>query len=190
MKKITLIAASALMLFAFKPAESTWLVDKAHSRLGFSVSHLTVSEVEGSFKNFDAKITASGEDLNDAVLELTGQVNSINTENDQRDTHLKGPDFFDAAKFASITFKSKSFKKVADSKYKIKGDFTMHGVTKPVELDAVCKFGMNPMSKKNIVGMKVTGTIKRTEFGVGASTPDAMVGDEVAILATGEFAKN
>jgi polyisoprenoid-binding protein YceI len=190
MKKITMIAAAAVLFFAFKPTESTWTVDKAHSKLGFSVSHLMVSDVEGSFKSFDAKITSSKEDLTDAVFEVTGQVSSINTDNEDRDKHLKGPDFFDAAKFATFTFKSKSVKKVADTKYKISGDLTLHGVTKPIELDAVCKMGMNPMSKKNIVGVKVTGTIKRTDFGIAATTPAAMVGDEVSILANGEFSKN
>jgi polyisoprenoid-binding protein YceI len=191
MKKITLIAAAAVaILFAFKPAETTWTVDKAHAKLGFSVSHLMVSDVDGSFKNFEAKITSSHEDLSDAVVEVTGQVNSINTDNEQRDAHLKGPDFFDAAKFATFTFKSKSVKKVAENKYKIAGDLTLHGVTKPLELDATCKFGMNPMSKKNIVGVKVSGTIKRTDFGIAATTPSSMVGDEVTILGNGEFTKN
>ena len=191
MKKITLIASAAVaLLFAFKPAETIWTVDKAHAKLGFSVSHLTVSDVDGSFKNFDAKITSSHEDMTDAVIEVTGQVNSINTDNDQRDAHLKGPDFFDAAKFSTFTFKSKSFKKVGENKYKIAGDLTLHGVTKPLELDGTCKFGMNPMSKKNIVGVKVTGVFKRTDFGIAATTPAAMVGDEVTLAGNGEFVKN
>ena len=191
MKKITLIAAAAVaLLFAFKPAENTWTVDKSHAKLGFSVSHLMVSDCEGSFKSFESKITSSNEDFSDAVFEVTGQVNTISTDNEQRDTHLKGPDFLDAAKFATFTFKSKSFKKVGENKFKVMGDLTLHGVTKPIELDATCKFGMNPMSKKNIVGVKVSGVIKRTDFGIATTTPAAMVGDEVTISGNGEFSKN
>jgi polyisoprenoid-binding protein YceI len=102
---------------------------------------------------------------------------------------LKSPDFFDAAKYPQITFKSKTFKKVDDSNYKVTGDLTMHGVTKNVELDALCRMGTNPMNKKEIAGFKITGKINRTDFGVGASTPNAMIGDEVSIVANVELSK-
>ena len=120
MKKITSLVIAAVIMLSFKSAEqSTWTLDKAHAKLGFTISHLMVSEMEGSFKSFDAKITASKEDFSDAVVEMTGDVNTINTDNEQRDGHLKGPDFFDVAKFPTITFKSKSFKKVSGNKYKL-----------------------------------------------------------------------
>ena len=115
---------------------------------------------------------------------------SINTDNEQRDTHLKSPDFFDAAKFATLTFKSKSFKKVKDNTYKVTGDLTMHGVTKTVELDAVARIGTNPMSKKTVAGFKIAGTLKRSDFGIGASMPASMLSEEIAIIANAEFAKN
>ncbi len=191
MKKITTLLLTAAILFSFKSAEqSSWALDKAHAKLGFTISHLMVSDIEGSFKSFDAKITASKEDFSDAVVEMTGDVNSINTDNEQRDAHLKGADFFDAAKFPSITFKSKSFKKTDDKTYKVIGDFTMHGVTKTVELTAVCRTGTNPMSKKTIAGFKVSGTILRKDFGIGASMPATMLGEEVTLNANAEFAKN
>ena len=191
MKKLIFIAASAVALLAFKPVENTtWSLDKAHAKLGFTVTHLAVSEVEGWFKKFDATVTSSKDDFSDAVVEMSADVNSINTENDQRDTHLKSPDFFDAAKFGTLTFKRKSFKKVKDNLYKITGDLTMHGVTKSVELDAIARTGVHPMTKKNIAGFKISGTLKRSDFAIGASMPTAMLSDEIIIIANAEFAKN
>ena len=169
----------------------TWTVDKAHSKVGFGVTHLMLSEVEGNFKTFDAKITSSKPDLSDAVIELTADVNSINTENERRDGHLKGPDFFDAAKFPTLTFKSTSFKKVDGKKYNVTGDLTMHGVTKPVTLVAVLSGPVtmeNPRGKQEKAGLKISGTIKRSDFGVGAAST-AVVSEEVEIKAMGEFVK-
>lgn len=169
----------------------TWSLDKAHSKVGFNITHLMISTVDGSFKNVDAKITSSKEDFSDAVIELTADVASIDTDNEKRDEHLKGPDYFDAAKFATLTFKSKSFKKVGDKKYKLAGDLTLHGVTKPVELDVV--FGGvidHPYTKKKVAGFKVTGVIKRSDFGISPGTPSSMLSDEVTLAAATEFNKD
>jgi polyisoprenoid-binding protein YceI len=190
MKKATIIAAALLISSATTFAQ-TWTADKAHSRLGFGVTHLTVTELGGTFNSIDAKFTSSKPDFTDAVIELSADVNSINTDNEQRDNHLKSPDFFDAAKFPVLSFKSTSFKKVADKKYKLSGDLTMHGVTKPVVLDVVLNgTSTNPMSKKTVAGFKITGTIKRSDFGVGPSMPVAIVSDEVTLNANTEFAKD
>ena len=107
-----LFVTSALLLASFATYAQTWAVDKAHAKVGFTVTHLLLSEVDGNFKTFDAKVTAAKPDLSDAVLELTADVNSINTDNERRDGHLKGADWFDAAKYPTLTFKSKSFQKV------------------------------------------------------------------------------
>lgn len=192
MKKIVLVSivAIAAISFAFRTTnQTTWTLDKSHGKLGFTVTHLLVSDVEGWFKDFDAKITSSKDDFSDATVEMTANVSSINTESEQRDTHLKNADFFDVAKFPTLTFKSKSFKKEGIY-YKIVGDLTMHGLTKSVNLLAICKTGSNPMSKKTIAGFKVTGNIKRSDFGIGASMPTSVVSDEVAIIANAEFVKN
>jgi polyisoprenoid-binding protein YceI len=189
MKKLNLLT---LFLFAVTASfAQTWSLDKVHSNLGFSVSHLMVSEVDGSFKNFDAKITSSKEDFSDAVIEFSADAASISTDNEQRDNHLKNADFFDVQKFEKLSFKSKSMKKVEGKKYKVLGDLTLHGVTKPVELDVT--FGgtaVHPYTKKTIAGFKVSGIIKRSDFGVGASTSSAVVGDEVTLNAKTEFAKD
>jgi polyisoprenoid-binding protein YceI len=190
MKKVFLLAASVAFLFAFKPVEqNTWVSDGGHSRLAFSITHMGVNDIEGNFNTFESSITTSKEDFSDAVIELSADVSTINTGNDRRDAHLKSPDFFDAAKFGKLTFKSKSVKIGDDKKYAITGDLTMHGVTKEVSLTGMRRMGMNPMSKKDVAGFKVSGTIKRTDFGIGASTPVAMLSDEVQLNANIEFGK-
>lgn len=187
-----LFITPVVALFALNAyAQQTYTVDKAHAKVGFTVTHLMLSEVDGNFKNFDAKITATKPDLSDAVFEMTADVNSIDTDNERRDTHLKSPDFFDAAKFPTLTFKSNSFKKVDGKKYKITGDLTMHGVTKPVTLDAVLTGPVvmeNPRGKQEKAGLKVNGTLNRMDFGVGKSG-GAVVSEEVEIKANAEFAK-
>ena len=106
MKRITMIIMAVMVSMA--TFAQAWNLDKAHAKLGFTVTHLMVSDVEGWFKTFDATLTSSKDDFSDAVITLTADVKSINTENDKRDEHLKSPDFFDAAKYPTLTFKSKS----------------------------------------------------------------------------------
>lgn len=192
MKKTTILAsvAAALMLSFTVVDPAVYNLDKSHSSVGFTITHLSVSDIDGSFKNFDAKFTSSKEDFSDAVFDFSADVNSINTDNEKRDGHLKSPDFFDAAKFSTLTFKSKSIKKVSGNKYTIIGDMTMHGVTKLVSLDAVIRTGTNPMSKKAIVGVKVSGSVNRTMFGIGASMPGTMLSEEVAVRGSAEFSKD
>lgn len=192
MKKNTiLLALVATTLFAFKSVvPMNWTVDKAHSKLGFEITHLMVSDVEGSFKNFDSKITTSKEDFSDAVVELSAEVASVNTDNDQRDKHLVSADFFDAEKYPTLTFKSTSVKKVSAKNYKINGNLTFHGVTKPITLDGTLRGVItNPQSKKTIAGFKVSGTIKRSDYNFGAKYPNAMLSDEVVLNANTEFVK-
>lgn len=190
MKKATIVAALLISSAAATFAQ-TWSVDKAHSRLGFNVTHLAIAELGGTFNSIDAKITSAKPDFSDAVVELTADINSINTDNEQRDGHLKSADFFDAAKFPTLTFKSTSFKKVSDKSYKVSGNLTLKGVTKPVVLDVVLGgTSTNPMSKKTVAGFKISGTIKRSDFGVAASMPTAMLADEVTLQAGAEFTKD
>ena len=189
MKRLSITLAIALA--SFSTYAQSWTLDKSHSRVGFTVTHMMLTDVDGNFKTFDAKLTAAKPDLSDAVFEVTADINSINTDNERRDGHLKTPDFFDAAKFPTLTFKSTSFKKVEGKKYKLAGDLTMHGVTKPVTLDVVMngpvtQEGRN--GKQDKVGFKVSGTIKRLDFGVG-STTTAVVSDEIELKGTAEFAK-
>jgi len=186
MKKVHLLI-SALLIAGVASAQN-WSLDKAHSKLGFGVTHLLVSEVEGSFNSFDAKITSSTDDFSDAVIELSADVATINTNNEGRDKHLKSADYFDAEKFNTLSFKSKTFTKVEGKKYKLTGDLTLHGITKTVTLDVVFNgTAIHPYNKKTIAGFKVTGTFKRSDFGVG--TPSPALSDEVEIKANTEFVK-
>lgn len=187
---IAAVAMSAI-LFSFKTGTpTTWSVDKAHAKLGFSITHLSISDVEGSFKTFDATITAPGDDFANASVEFTADAASVSTDNDARDKHIKSDGFLDVAKYPTLTFKSTSFKKVTASTYKVAGNLTLHGVTKPVVLDAVARTGVNPMSKKTVAGFKISGVVKRSDFGIGASFPSAVLSDEVTLNANAEFAKN
>ena len=192
MKKITIIAsvAAALMLSFTSVAQGTYTLDKAHSSVGFTITHLSISDIDGSFKTFDAKLTSTKEDFSDATFDFTTDVNSINTDNEKRDGHLKSADFFDVAKFPAITFKSKTVKKVEGNKYTIIGEMTMHGVTKLVNFDAVIRSGVNPMSKKTVVGVKVNGTVNRSTFGIGANMPGTMLSEDVVVRGSAEFSKD
>jgi polyisoprenoid-binding protein YceI len=188
MKKVNLLAILAFV--AGGAFAQTWTLDKAHSKLGFKVTHLLISEVEGQFKNFEATITSSKDDFSDAVVELSADVASVNTDNEGRDKHLNGPDFFDAAKFEKLTFKSTSFKKSEGKTFKVSGNLTLHGVTKPVELTVTFNgTAVHPYNKKTIAGFKVSGTVKRSDFSIGGSTPGAIVSDEVSLNANTEFVK-
>lgn len=172
-------------------AQSTWKLDKAHAKLGFGVTHLLVSEVEGSFKNFDITVTSTSDDFSGAKIELTADVASINTDNEARDKHLKSADFFDAEKFPQLTFKSTELKPVEGKTYKLTGNLTMHGVTRWVTLSV--KYNgttVHPYNKKSVAGFKITGTIKRSDFGIGASTPAGVVSDEVELNANVEIIKD
>lgn len=186
----TLLFSVAALLTASATFAQTWTVDKNHSKVGFAITHMMLTEVDGGFKTFDAKLTGKP-DMSDAAFEMTADVNSISTDNERRDGHLKSPDFFDAAKFGTLSFKSTSFKKVSGNKYKLMGDLTMHGVTKPVTLDATI---LGPVTNKNRegkeitkVGIKTSGQIKRSDFGVGSVGGMSPVSDEVDLRVNGEF---
>lgn len=184
MKKLNVVLA-LLFVAGAATAQTTWKVDKAHSKLGFSITHLMISEVEGQFNSFDATITSKGEDFADATVELTADISTIDTNNEGRDKHLRSADFFDVEKFSTLTFKSTSVKKVDDKNYKVTGDLTMHGVTKTITLDLTLIGTAAGRDGKKIAGFKATGTLNRIEYGVGKSGPGA--GDEVTIVAKGEF---
>ena len=187
MKKIVVLSASLFMLFAFT-TPANWNVDKANSKLSFTVTHLGISDVSGLFKNFDVKISSSKDDFSDAVFDLSADVASINTEVDMRDNHLKSADFFDVATYPKLTFKSTSIKPAGKNRYQLTGDLSLHGVTKPVTMNVLYRGTVeNPMSKKPTSGFQVTGTIRRSDFGIGEKFPAPMISDDVQIKADGEF---
>ena len=188
MKKLTVILSAFLFLTAFTVAPGVWKNDDPHSQLGFTVKHLGIADVSGVFNDFDVTVTSSTSDFSDAVIELTANIASIDTRVDARNKHLKSADFFDVEKYPTLTFKSTSLEKAGENKYKLKGNLTLHGVTKPVTMDLAYNGTVeNPMSKKPTAGFQVTGTILRSDFNLGSGFPEPMISNEVQIKADGEF---
>ena len=188
MKRLSVAIAAFVMLSGFNYVASTWKSDAPHSQLGFTVKHLGIADVSGTFNDFEVNVTSSKADFSDAQFELTAKISSIDTRVEMRDNHLKSADFFDAAKFPTMTFKSTTLKKAGKNKYKLLGDLTLHGVTKPVTMDVVYTGTItHPMNKNQVAGFQLTGVIKRSDFSVGNGFPAPMVSDEVRIKADGEF---
>ena len=188
MKKITFLFAF-LMLFLGAFAQTTWKADPFHSKLGFTVTHLGIADVPGHFDTYDVTITATKADFSDAVVELTAQTASINTRVAPRDKHLKSADFFDVEKHPTMHFKSTSIKKGSQNSYTLSGNLTLVGVTKPVTVEMLYR-GTTANPNANgapVAGIQITGTIKRSDFGLGNGFPPPMISDEVRIKADGEF---
>lgn len=191
-KQVFSFAALMLMLVTGASAQTTWKVDKVHSNVKFTVSHMVVSEVEGSFKMFDGSLVASKADLSDAVVKFSVDVASINTDNERRDGHLKGDDFFNVEKFPKMTFVSKSMKPLGNNKYALTGDLTMRDVTKPVTFDVT--YGGQINTGKGVkAGFKAKATIDRLAFGQKfnpmVEAGGAVVGKDVEITIFAEMDK-
>ena len=187
-KTFLLLAAAMFSISAF--AQSTWKNDPMHSKLGFTITHLMVSDVDGIFKDFSCTIVASKPDFSDAKFQLTVNTTSVNTDVDYRDNDLRSANYFDVAKFPTMTFTSTAITPVSTNHYKLTGNLTLHGVTKPVTMDLWYRGTItNPMSKKDDAGFKVTGVIKRSDFNFAPQAGSAMLSEEVTVTANGEFAK-
>jgi len=190
MKKVIFsILVFSLSLVA--SAQQSWSNDPMHSRLGFVVKHLTISEINGQFSTFSIKVKTTKPDFTDMKVNVTAKTASISTGVEMRDNHLKTADFFDVEKYTELTFESTSLKKISDKKFALTGNLTLHGVTKPVTLNVVY-FGnvVNPMNKKATFGFHITGAVKRSDFGVGPKFPEAMVSDLIQIVADAEFSQD
>jgi polyisoprenoid-binding protein YceI len=174
-------------------AQTKWNLDNSHSKVGFTVTHLVITEVDGNFKNFTGTMTASKPDFTDAQIEFSVDVNSINTENEQRDGHLKSDDFFNAEKFPKMTFKSILMKKVSDNKYELFGNLTIRDVTKKVKFMVTYGGTVNDPWGNTKAGFKATTTINRLEYGLKWNTiteaGGAVVSSDVVITIGAEFNK-
>ena len=182
-------AAIAIALLVALPVlahADTWQIDPAHTNVEFSVRHMMISNVKGQFQKTSGTIATSGTDPASAKIDATIDATSINTRVDKRDAHLKSPAFLDVDKFPTITFKSTKAEAAGPGKWKVTGDLTLHGVTKPVVLD-VESTGTpvtDPMGNTR-AGASATTKISRKDFGLTWNQPletgGVMVGDEVAI---------
>ncbi len=166
-------------------AADTYVIDAVHSTIGFSVKHLTVSEVQGNFKTFSGSITLDDKNPSASQMEASIETKSINTQNEQRDTHLRSADFFDADANPTITFKSTSVASKGNS-YTVTGDLTIKGVKKsitfPLSIAGPIK---SPMNGDEVIGVSGQTKINRQDFGVKWNKQmdqgGFVVGDEVAI---------
>ncbi|RKH12286.1 polyisoprenoid-binding protein [Corallococcus praedator] len=187
---IALIAVAAPS-FAFA---TTWELDSSHSSAQFGVKHMMVSTVRGAFSNVKGTINIDDKDITKSTIETTIDATTINTNEPKRDEHLKSPDFFDTAKFPTITFKSTKVAKAGKDKLKVSGDLTMHGVTKPVVLDVDGPTAESKDPWGNVRrGATATTKIKRSDFGLtwnkALETGGFAVGDEVTITLDLEATK-
>jgi len=159
---------SLLIVFVFifsAAAQSTeWEIDKPHTNVGFTVTHLVVSDVTGRFNGFDGSIITSGEDFNGAQINIVISTASVYTDHEKRDNHLRSEDFFNAEKYPQITFNSSSFKKIRDEKYEITGDLTMNGVTNEVTLDGTLKGIIKDPWGGTRAGFKANTSIDRYDY--------------------------
>jgi polyisoprenoid-binding protein YceI len=146
-----------------KKVTTRWNIDKAHSFLRFTVTHMVVSEAEGTFKNWNGTFEHTKEDFSDAKIAFTVDVNSISTDNENRDKHLKSDDFFNAEKYPEIKFVSTSMVPAGDKKYKLNGNLTIRDVTKPVVFDVIYG-GILKTARGNKSGFKATTTINRFDY--------------------------
>lgn len=191
-KLITMLFA--VMIFSMTAQSQTkWSLDNSHSNVKFTVTHLVISEVDGYFKTFDGSMVSSKPDFTDAKIEFSVDVNSINTDNEMRDNHLKGDDFFNAEKFPKMKFTSLEFKKINDKKYELTGNLTIRDVTKKVKFDVVYGGQTKDPWGNQKAGFKAKTTINRLEYGLKWNTVTeaggAVVGPDVDITINVEFAK-
>lgn len=145
---------------------ATYKIDPMHSEITFKVKHLMITNVTGSFQQFDATMESNEDDFSDATISFEADVNSISTNNEQRDGHLKGADFFAADEFPKLQFSSTSFTKKSADTYSLKGDLTIKGITKPVELTVEYGGNMTDFYGQNKAGFEISGKINRSDFGL------------------------
>lgn len=193
MKKVITLVVAVIVGFTTYAQSTTWNVDPSHSKVNFSVSHLVISEIDGTFKAFIGSIVTKSDDFSNAKISFEVDINSIDTDNEKRDGHLKSEDFFYAEKHPKMTFKSTSFKKVDGNKYLLKGNLTMRGVTKSITLNvkhggiAIDGYG------NTRAGFLIIGEINRIDYGVAwnAKTEHGSwtVGEEVTFTTKLELIK-
>ena len=174
-------------------AKTKWTVDPTHSAIEFSVKHMMIAKVKGSFNKFDANISADPTDLTTAEIDFTVDLSSIDTRNTDRDNHLRSADFFDVEKNPELTFKAKDIKKTDEDEYAVTGDVTLHGVTK--EETFVMTFegqGKDPWGAEK-AGFSGKGKVKRSDYGLtynaALETGGVLIGDQITITIDIEAAK-
>jgi polyisoprenoid-binding protein YceI len=191
MKKIFLfLLATTISVASF--AQTTWKVDPMHSFVSFSVKHMGISFVNGDFKKFDGAVVAAKADLTDAKINFNVDVNSISTNVEMRDNHLKTDDFFNAEKFPQMTFESTSFKKVlvkgkASNKYVLSGKLTIRDVTKDVKFDVIFGGTSKDQQGNTKAGFTATTTVNRLDYNIKYDPTGAGIAKDIKIALNLEF---
>lgn len=192
--RITAIVVSLTLALPTLSIASTWNIDPDHSNIGFKVRHLMVSNVKGNFVKHSGVVEINDKDITKSKVNVTIETGSINTNVQKRDEHLRSADFFDAAKFPTMTFVSRKVAKARKGALTVTGDLTLHGITKEVVLH------VEPLSKESKDpwgnfrrGTSATATINRKDFGLiwnkALETGGVMIGDEVTISLEVELVK-
>jgi polyisoprenoid-binding protein YceI len=185
-------ATLALLMAPTAARADTWELDQTHTQIGFSVKHLMVTNVRGHFKKFDGKIELDEKDPTKSTVVVNIDTRSIDTNEEKRDAHLRNADFFDSDKFPAMTFKSTKVQKLGKNKYKVIGDLTIRGTTKPVVLtvEGPTKPLKDPWGGTRS-GLTATGTINRKDFGLTWNTVleagGVAVGEEVKLQIEAEL---
>lgn len=168
-------------------AKSTWAIDPTHSEIGFKVKHMMFTNVSGKFNAFEAEIINEDDHFESSSIEFKAEVNSIDTNNEDRDKHLKSADFFDVENHAQLTFSGKSIQKLDGNQFKITGDLTIKGETKEVVLDTEYSGLMKDPWGNIKAGLSISGKINRKDFGLtwnaALETGGVLVGEEVKLVA-------
>lgn len=174
-------------------ATTTWVLDPSHSEINFKIKHLMISSVSGKFTDFSGSVETDEDDFNTATIEFSAAVNSINTHNEQRDTHLKAADFFDSENHPRLQFKSTQMERINDENYKLHGTLSIRGISKEISLDV--EFGgttIDPWGGTR-AGFAISGKINRKDFGISFSmvseTGGVLLGEEVKLSAEVELVK-
>lgn len=190
MRFAALVLGTTLLLASSLPAQtSTWTPDKAHSSVDFSITHLSISKVRGHFGVAGGEVLWNDADITKSKVTITIDVNSVDTSNARRDADLKGDGWFDTAKYPTGVFTSSAITKEAGG-LRLAGTLNVHGVTKPVVLTVEGPQGpVTGMDKKPHMGFSATATLNRSDFGIGAKYPEAVVGNEVKLTIDLDLAK-
>lgn len=165
-------------------ATTKWSIDPTHSEVGFKVKHMMFTNVSGKFKTYDAEITTEDDDFTKSEISFSADINSIDTNNTDRDNHLKSADFFDAENHPKLTFKSSSLTKSGDE-YQLTGELSLHGITKTVKLDAEVSGLLKDPWGNTKVAMNISGKINRKDWGLNwnsaLETGGVLVGEDVKL---------
>ena len=187
------LALAVLLLPSLALAEAaTWNIDPSHTQATFTVRHMVISNVKGEFQSTKGVVKIDDKDLAKSMVDVTIDAASIHTREDKRDAHLRSPDFFDVERYPTITFKSTKVEKAGGDRYKVTGDLTMHGVTKPVVLDAALTPQVKGMMGEVRRGAQATTRVNRQEYGLKWNKmleAGPLVGDDVAIEINAELIK-